>query len=209
MTSKKAIPKHERGTAAIAALIPAPYNPRRIDKAAKKALGKSLERFGVVQDVVVNRRTGHIVGGHQRVEALRDAGETEVPVVWVDLNDSDEKALNVVLNSDAVSGEYDEDKLRALLEELPAIGDDFAELRLDKLLEELPAVPAPDDDDEGGEGKPPKTPHGKKVVTMNAEQWAVFERARAKLAGTGPLEQGEAVAELAERYLASLKRGAA
>ena len=55
----------------VAELVPmaAAYNPRRIEDSELEALGRSLEHFGAVQPIVVNRRTGHIVGGHQRVKA--------------------------------------------------------------------------------------------------------------------------------------------
>jgi hypothetical protein len=139
MAAKKSIPKHERGVAKLAELVPAAYNPRKIDKAAKRALAKSLERYGVVQDVVVNRRTGNIVGGHQRVDALLAVGETEVPVVWVDLDDKDERALNILLNSPKLSGAFDDRLLNALLVDLQAEAlPEFAELRLDDLLKEMP-----------------------------------------------------------------------
>lgn len=143
------IPKHERGEAQIADLSPADYNPRRISDEALAGLGASLKRFGVVQDVVVNRRTNRIVGGHQRVAALKVAGEVTVPVVWVDLDETQERALNVALNSPAISGEWDEGKLADLLDELhndlPAL--DWEELRLGELVVDAPIAPAPGDDD--------------------------------------------------------------
>ena len=125
----------DREVVKIADLKAAPYNPRRISKEAADGLTKSLERWGVVQEVVANKRTGHIVGGHQRVAALRKMGVKEVPVVWVDLDDVEEKALNVALNNPHISGEFD-DTIAGLLAEIrDGIGpDDFAELKLDELI---------------------------------------------------------------------------
>ena len=119
----------------ISSIKSAPYNPRRISKEASEGLAKSLERWGVVQEVVANERTGHIVGGHQRVAALKKMGVKEVPVVWVDLDDVEEKALNVALNNPHIEGEFD-DTIAGLLAEIKdGIGpDDFAELKLDDLL---------------------------------------------------------------------------
>ena len=125
----------DREVVKIADLKAAPYNPRRISKEASDGLTKSLERWGVVQEVVANKRTGHIVGGHQRVAALRKMGQKEVPVVWVDLDDVEEKALNVALNNPHISGEFD-DTISGLLAEIrEGIGpEDFADLKLDYLL---------------------------------------------------------------------------
>ena len=94
----------------------APYNPRRIEPDQLAALRSSLRTFGAVEPVVVNRRSGRIVGGHQRVKAAEAEGIAALPVVWVDLDDVGEKQLNLALNR--ISGEWDEPALAALLEEL-------------------------------------------------------------------------------------------
>ena len=52
----------------------APYNPRvalQPGDAAYARLARSLDEFDLVQPPVWNARTGHIVGGHQRVETWR------------------------------------------------------------------------------------------------------------------------------------------
>ena len=64
----------------------APYNPRTISDHDLMALGRSMTTFGVVEPIVVNRRTNRIVGGHQRVKAAEGAGVEELPVVYVDLD---------------------------------------------------------------------------------------------------------------------------
>ena len=42
-----------------------PYNPRRISNRDLEALRRSMKFFGTVEPIVVNRRSGHIVGGHR------------------------------------------------------------------------------------------------------------------------------------------------
>ena len=58
----------------------APYNPRQISDHDLMALGRSMTTFGVVEPIVVNRRTNRIVGGHQRVKAAEGAGVEQLPV---------------------------------------------------------------------------------------------------------------------------------
>ena len=53
-----------------------PRNPRKITPAQLEQLLKSLEKYGDLGGIVFNRRTGHLVGGHQRLAAFRLA---EVP----------------------------------------------------------------------------------------------------------------------------------
>lgn len=51
----------------------AEYNPRQISEWAKEALRKSMMKFGDLSGIVVNVRTGKIVGGHQRVSIFDSA----------------------------------------------------------------------------------------------------------------------------------------
>lgn len=105
----------------VSKLNPAAYNPRRDlrpgDSAYRK-LSRSLDRFGCVEPVVWNERTGNVVGGHQRLKILIAAGETELDVSVVNLSEADEKALNIALNK--IEGEWDPAALNSLLEELSA-----------------------------------------------------------------------------------------
>jgi ParB-like chromosome segregation protein Spo0J len=108
-------------------LVPARYNPRRTLKPTDRAYRKleaSLRTFGLVEPLVWNERTGHVVGGHARLRILQAMGVTEVPVSVVTLTDAREKALNVVLNNQEAQSRYDPDRLADILEEL----DDLPEL---------------------------------------------------------------------------------
>lgn len=102
----------------------AKYNPRLISDQQLASLKASIERFGFVDPVIVNDRTGTLVGGHQRIKAAKDLGLKEVPVVSVNLDEADEKALNVALNK--ISGEWDLDLLRGVLEDVQAAGLDLS-----------------------------------------------------------------------------------
>lgn len=91
----------------------APYNPRTISTGQLAALRKSLRAFGAVQAVVVNKRSGRIVGGHQRVKAAEAEGIESLPVAWVDLDEVGERQLNLALNK--ISGEWDDEALMAAI----------------------------------------------------------------------------------------------
>jgi len=118
---------------------PATYNPRKISGVAFQGLCESLKKFGMPQPLVVNKRTGVLVSGHQRLKAAEAIGWTEVPVVEVDLSPSEEKALNVTLNNRAIAGEFIEGLDELLAEIRLDLGDDFmASLRLGDV--EIPEV---------------------------------------------------------------------
>ena len=111
-------------TLPVSDLHPADYNPRKDlapgDKQYEK-LARSIETFGYVEPIVWNRTTGNIVGGHQRLKVLVQNGYTEVQVVEVELNEQEERILNVSLNK--ISGRWDNEKLTAILDELKEQGE--------------------------------------------------------------------------------------
>ncbi len=105
----------------LADLKPAPYNPRQKLKPTDgryRKLATSVREFGLVEPLIWNELTGHVVGGHARLAILTEMGVTEVPVSVVRLTPEREKALNVVLNNLEAQGRYDTDKLAELLTEL-------------------------------------------------------------------------------------------
>jgi len=101
---------------AVADLAPAPYNPRTITPEMLDSLSASIGRFGLVEPVVWNRRTGQVVGGHQRLKVLQAQGVERTDVVVVDLPPEEERLLNLALNK--VQGDWDLPKLALVLEEL-------------------------------------------------------------------------------------------
>ncbi len=108
-------------------LNPAPYNPRKDLKPGDpeyEKLKNSILTFGYVEPVLWNKRTGHIIGGHQRYKVLVELGEKEIDCVVVDMDSENEKALNIALNK--VSGDWDKDKLILLIEDLQGVDFDVS-----------------------------------------------------------------------------------
>lgn len=103
----------------VSELLPADYNPRKDLKPSDpeyEKLKRSIEQFGYVDPVIWNKRTGRIVGGHQRLKVLKDCGVTDLECVVVDLSEEKEKALNIALNK--ISGDWDKEKLALLITDL-------------------------------------------------------------------------------------------
>lgn len=118
----------------------AKYNPRKDLKPGDieyEKLRRSIAEFGYVEPVIWNKRTGNIVGGHQRFKILTEQGATEIDCVVVDMDVQKEKALNIALNK--VSGDWDVPLLEDLLKDLGDSGFDvsltgFEAADLDELL---------------------------------------------------------------------------
>lgn len=133
----------------IAQINPAPYNPRQDlqpGDPAYEQLRRSIEEFGYVDPCIWNERTGNLVGGHQRFKILVARGDKEIMCSIVDLDDQRERALNLALNR--IAGDWDNERLAALLAELDADGFDltftgFDSSEIDALLAE---IEEPDED---------------------------------------------------------------
>lgn len=138
----------------LASLNFAAYNPRSMPPDKMKALERSIEEHGVVVSLVVQKGSGTVIGGHQRIRAIRAVCKRrgwKVPAeAWayvLDVDDRTAKRLNVTLNN--VEGEFDPLKLGELLRDingqaplgdLDALGMGFDLKQIDGLLK-LGAVP--------------------------------------------------------------------
>ncbi len=94
----------------------APYNPRiKLEPGMPEweKLKRSIEEFDNIVPLVWNERTGNLVGGHQRLAVLKSLGRTTADVSVVDLDENEEKILNIALNK--IKGRWDYDKLADLI----------------------------------------------------------------------------------------------
>lgn len=98
----------------ISSLKPADYNPRKWNDDMKERLKESIRKFGAVDPLIVNgapKRNGVVIGGHFRLQCMKELGFAKVPVVFVNIPSIDrERELNVRLNRN--QGEWDFDKLK-------------------------------------------------------------------------------------------------
>lgn len=107
-------------------LHPAEYNPRVTlspEDEEYQRIMRSIKKHGYVDPIIINS-DGTIIGGNQRYNVLMDLGYETAHVVVVDLDKDAEKALNVALNK--ISGEWDDEKLCDLLQDLDLSGYDFS-----------------------------------------------------------------------------------
>ena len=103
----------------ISKVKPAKYNPRKISPQDFNNLKKSLKEYGCVRPLVINKKTGVLVSGHQTLNAAKEIGLTTLPYVYVDLDEEKEKKLNIALNK--ISGVWDYEKLNEIIRSLDNI----------------------------------------------------------------------------------------
>ncbi len=125
-------------------LLANPQNWRIHPKSQQDALKGALDEIGWIQQVIVNQRTGHLVDGHLRVELSMREGETEVPVIYVDLSEAEEKLALATIDPLSAMAETDQAMLDTLLEGLEVQSDD-----LNGLLESLASGELLDEPEDG------------------------------------------------------------
>src|SRR5207249_8671297 len=96
-------------------LLANPANWRTHPKEQQVALAGSLSEVGWVQQVLVNRTTGHVVDGHLRVELAISRNEPSVPVTYVELSLAEEQLVLATLDPLAAMAAAEQDALPALL----------------------------------------------------------------------------------------------
>lgn len=118
----------------ISELKPSEYNPRKWSEDQLQKLRESLEKFGVVDSLIVNSnpsRQNIVIGGNMRLKVLKDMKYTEVPVVYINLDEEKERDLNIRLNK--TGGDWDLDLLKEFDESL--LGDiGFSSEELDSIF---------------------------------------------------------------------------
>ena len=89
-------------------LKPATYNPRQISTKQYNDLKKSIQKFDLVDPIIVNKDMT-VIGGHQRLKICKELKYKDVDCVVLDLSKEQERELNVRLNKSG--GEFDVDIL--------------------------------------------------------------------------------------------------
>jgi len=95
----------------VSELKPSDYNPRKMTPEEKKDIEKSLDGFGRVVPLIINigSRKDTIIGGHQRwkIYTEKKIEEVEVMVPSRELSFEEEQELNLRLNKNQGSWDYD------------------------------------------------------------------------------------------------------
>lgn len=114
-----------------------PKNPRVITENAKKKLKNKMQEVGLLQPLIVNERTGYLLGGHQRMavtdslEKYKDGkNDYELEVAAVDLDEKKELEMLVFLNNPGAQGGWE---LEMLAEINLDAGVGFSDMGFDSL----------------------------------------------------------------------------
>ncbi len=89
---------------------------RTHSRGQQEALAQVLDQVGWVQQVIISQRTGYLLDGVCRITLAKRRGETEVPCVFVDVSEAEERLILASLDPIGAMANADRDKLSELLE---------------------------------------------------------------------------------------------
>ncbi|MDR2445000.1 MAG: hypothetical protein LBD44_03590 [Spirochaetaceae bacterium] len=118
----------------------APYNPRKITREAREKLRKGLEAHGLVSPLTWNKRTGNLVSGHQRlsqIDLIEGSQDYTLQTAVIDVDEKQEKEINVLLNNKAAQGDFDIDRLADLMDDIDYSNAGFDADDIDGLLGDI------------------------------------------------------------------------
>ena len=148
-----------------------PANARQHGPENMDAITASLQRFGQAEPLVVQAKTGRVIGGNGRLAAMRKLGWSECEIVELDVDDLQATAIAIALNRTAELAEWDEPVLARLLEELRAedalCGVGFDDDEIDALLAGL------DGEDRGELEDPGAQDPSEAPVTKPGDLWVL------------------------------------
>jgi hypothetical protein len=119
-------------------LIEFPNNVRIHTKRNLDALKKSLEEFGQVKNIIVQKSTNYIVAGNGLYQAAKALGWEEITCNVIDIEDDKAKALCILDNRTGDLSQMDEKNLLDMLKDFDADMLDltgYNDKELDKMLQ--------------------------------------------------------------------------
>lgn len=122
----------------ISDLIEFPNNVRVHTKRNLDALKKSLEEFGQVKNIIVQKSTNYIVAGNGLYQAAKALGWDEITCNVIDIEDDKAKALCILDNRSGDLSQMDEKNLLDMLKDFDADMLDltgYNDKELDKMLQ--------------------------------------------------------------------------
>jgi hypothetical protein len=98
-----------------------PRNWRVHNKRQEDTLADVLGEVGIVQNIVVNQRTGLVVDGHLRLALATKQGQAEVPVTYIDVTEEEEAIIMATFDPVGSLAATDKQLLQNLLDTMPAL----------------------------------------------------------------------------------------
>jgi len=119
-------------------------NPLDHPEEQVEQLKAALQRWGQVENLVVNRRTAPptVIGGNGRLRAMLQLNWTHVSVCYVDLGEQEANALTIALNRIREGAVWNTDALKSLMEpiDIPDLDPHLSDMLASLAKETAPRI---------------------------------------------------------------------
>lgn len=129
-------------------LLANPSNYRIHPKMQQDILNAVMSDVGIVQNVIVNVTTGHVIDGHLRV-ALAMRNNQTVPITYVKLSEEEEKLVLATFDPSSTYAVNDADLYKDLLQDIETTNEVLKKLFEQELIEMKIEDPMEEDVDGG------------------------------------------------------------
>ena len=149
-------------------LLANPQNWRIHPQIQQGMMECALEEIGWIQEVVVNQRSGYLIDGHLRVMIAMRNGDKPIPVLYVDLDDQEEKTALATLDPIGAMAGKDNAMLESIagqIDSMPA----WLEEMLNMLTREDDDLPPVEDFDMPDEDNYAEQGQAAVLVTLDSE----------------------------------------
>ena len=160
-------------------LLAHPDNWRVHSEYQRSVLNDAINEIGWIKPIIVSKKSGLILDGHLRVSVAKERREKTVPVIYVDVDESQEKIALASLDSITALADIDYEALQRVTEGSPVEGNGLSSLLADLTDEAVSALSNLDAGIPSVGGRSKLTSHKRasvKVVIM-IDDVSVFERA--------------------------------
>jgi len=155
-----------------------PLNPRRHPQEQREVVKASIEEFGWVKRIIINKRTGELVDGEERIwEALAspEGEDTLVPYDMIDASEQEQNRIIMVLDRSSEMAIYDKERIEELSRQDPEWENKTLQALRDKLAEEVGAVTDDETEEDPGAQIDRAAELNKKWQVQPGDLWQIGE----------------------------------
>lgn len=163
-------------------IVKNPNNPKEHPEYQKRVLSGVLEDVGVVQNIIINKRTGHLVDGECRYFLAIDSKQEFLPATYVDLSIEEEEKILLTLDETTSLARKNAQIVGDIIKRITTASDSMRDL-IDRIARqshvEIPMSNNGDDGDESEDEETKPTEEAEKVDEDNdfyqnlIEKWEV------------------------------------
>lgn len=157
-----------------------------------------VHEVGIVQNVIVNKTTQHVIDGHMRIALALREEQSEIPITYVELTEDEEKLVlssyDYISTLAGIDARLLDDLLQSVNSDQPAVQEMLAELSDEATISLLGEAA----DSKSKSKRQLGDPSHAITCVLYVDELSIFESA---ILATGLVNRGHAILEICKAYL--------